>query len=168
VDLLAAFVTLLRLKRHGRDRARIQTPQRDRITRHFAIAVLALINPAQSRVDLGHQLALTVAGAQFQRAIGFLARAVCNVRNVTSVVLQTFDRVAVLDTGRIVLQGTPATVFAEAAWPTLRTAGLEPPAAAIIGARLGLGSTPTEDLLVEAVRTRLADDADPSPLDFAR
>jgi hypothetical protein len=53
--------------------------------------------------------------------------------------------------GRIVLDGTPAEVFAQPAWPILASTFLEPPLAARIGARLGLGSTPTDAALVEAV-----------------
>ena len=60
--------------------------------------------------------------------------------------------VVVLERGRITAQGTTQEVFAQAQWPTLRAAGLEPTAAALIGARLGLGSTPTEGALVEALR----------------
>jgi hypothetical protein len=56
--------------------------------------------------------------------------------------------------GRIVLDGTPAEVFAEAAWPVLASTYLEPPLAARVGARLGLGSTPTEAGLVEALAAR--------------
>jgi energy-coupling factor transport system ATP-binding protein len=67
-------------------------------------------------------------------------------------VAETFERVVVLDSGHIVLDGTPAEVFAEPAWETLRATGLEPPAAAVAGARLGLGSTPTEASLVEALQ----------------
>lgn len=64
---------------------------------------------------------------------------------------ETFERIVVLDGGHVVLDGTPAEVFAESAWPTLRAASMEPPAAALIGARLGLGSTPTEDAVFEAM-----------------
>ena len=39
-------------------------------------------------------------------------------------------------------------VFGQAAWPELRAAYLEPPLAALAGARLGLGSTPTEGAFV--------------------
>jgi energy-coupling factor transport system ATP-binding protein len=81
-------------------------------------------------------------------------RAVVGISHDLRFVAQTFDRVAVLDSGRITLEGSPAEVFAEAAWPILRSAGLEPPAAAVTGARLGLGSTPTEDALVAALVER--------------
>lgn len=67
-------------------------------------------------------------------------------------VAETFERVVVLQAGRVTLDGTPAEVFAESAWATLRASGLEPPASAVAGARLGLGSTPTEASLVEALQ----------------
>jgi energy-coupling factor transport system ATP-binding protein len=69
-------------------------------------------------------------------------------------VAETFERVVVMGSGRILLDGTPAEVFAEAAWPTLASTYLEPPLAARVGARLGLGPTPTEHGLVEALANR--------------
>jgi energy-coupling factor transport system ATP-binding protein len=67
-------------------------------------------------------------------------------------VAEAFERVVVLRAGRIVLDGTPASVFAEGSWPALASTYLEPPLAAVVGARLGLGSTPTDAALVEAMR----------------
>jgi energy-coupling factor transport system ATP-binding protein len=69
-------------------------------------------------------------------------------------VAETFERVIVMGAGRILLDGTPGEVFAEAAWPTLASTYLEPPLAARVGRRLGLGSTPTEATLVEALAGR--------------
>lgn len=66
-------------------------------------------------------------------------------------VAEAFARVVVMRSGTIVADGTPAEVFAEAAWPTLATTYLEPPLAARVGARLGLGSTPTEQSLISAL-----------------
>ena len=66
-------------------------------------------------------------------------------------VAETFERVVVMAVGRIVLDGSPAEVFDETAWPTLAETYLEPPFAARIGARMGLGSTPTEASFVGAV-----------------
>jgi energy-coupling factor transport system ATP-binding protein len=66
-------------------------------------------------------------------------------------VAEAFERVVVMRDGSIVLDGTPADVFAENAWPTLASTFLEPPLAARIGARLGLGSTPTDDALLAAI-----------------
>ena len=69
-------------------------------------------------------------------------------------VAEQFDRVIVLRAGRVLLDGTPATVFAEPAWPDLASTYLEPPLPAVIGARVGLGSTPTDAALVDALRTQ--------------
>jgi energy-coupling factor transport system ATP-binding protein len=69
-------------------------------------------------------------------------------------VAETFERVIVMGAGRSLLDGTPAEVFAETAWPTLASTYLEAPLAARVGARLGLGSTPTEATLVEALAGR--------------
>jgi len=68
---------------------------------------------------------------------------------------ETFERIVVLERGRVVLDGSPVRVFAEGSWPLLRQAGLEPPEAALLGARLGLGSTPTEAALLAAARRPL-------------
>jgi energy-coupling factor transport system ATP-binding protein len=69
-------------------------------------------------------------------------------------VAEAFERVIVMRDGRIVLDGSPAEVFAEAAWPTLASTFLEPPLAARVGARLGLGSTPTDGALLAALAAR--------------
>jgi len=69
-------------------------------------------------------------------------------------VAETFGRVVVMRDGGVILDGTPAEVFGEAAWPVLATTGLEPPLAARIGAHLDLRSTPTEATLVEALAAR--------------
>ena len=69
-------------------------------------------------------------------------------------VAETFDRVAVMREGRLVLDGTPAAVFAEASWATLAGTYVEPPLAARTGARLGLGSTPTDAALVARLAAR--------------
>jgi energy-coupling factor transport system ATP-binding protein len=66
-------------------------------------------------------------------------------------VAESFERVVVMRDGRIVLDGKPAEVFAEPAWETLASTFLEPPLAARIGARLSLGSTPTDEALLAAI-----------------
>jgi len=63
-------------------------------------------------------------------------------------VAETAARVVVMRAGRIVDDGPPESVFAEAHWPLLASTYLEPPLAARAGARLGLGSTPTDAALV--------------------
>ena len=79
-------------------------------------------------------------------------RTVIGISHDLRFVAETFERVVVLQEGRVALDGSPAEVFAPVRWPTLRAAGLEPPAAARIGAQLGLGSTPTDDAVVAALR----------------
>ena len=63
-------------------------------------------------------------------------------------VAEVFDRVVVLRAGRVVIDAAPEVVFGAASWDALRSTYLEPPLAARIGARLGLGSTPTDGELV--------------------
>lgn len=69
-------------------------------------------------------------------------------------VAENFERVVVMRAGTIALDGTPAEVFGQKAWPMLASTFLEPPYAARVGAKLGLGSTPTDASLVEALRAR--------------
>jgi energy-coupling factor transport system ATP-binding protein len=69
-------------------------------------------------------------------------------------VAEAFDRVVVMRGGRVVLDGSPAEVFAAANRETLRSTFLEPPLSATVGDRLGLGSTPTESSVVSALLAR--------------
>jgi energy-coupling factor transport system ATP-binding protein len=69
-------------------------------------------------------------------------------------VAEAFERVLVMRAGKVVLDGAPAEVFGEGNWPVLASTYLQPPLAARIGARLGLGSTPTESSLVAALTSR--------------
>ena len=72
-------------------------------------------------------------------------------------VAESFERVVVMRDGRIVLDGNPDAVFAEPAWETLASTFLEPPLAARIGARLGLGSTATDKSLAKGLVSRRAE-----------
>src|SRR3546814_988761 len=54
---LVALVALLRLQRHRRDRSRLQPRERDRLAGDRAIAIFALVDAADRRIDLGDQLA---------------------------------------------------------------------------------------------------------------
>ena len=69
-------------------------------------------------------------------------------------VAETFERVIVMRAGRIVLDGSPASVFARGSWDALRSTFLEPPLAALVGDRLGLDATPTDAALVEVLAAR--------------
>jgi energy-coupling factor transport system ATP-binding protein len=89
-----------------------------------------------------------------------IAKLVADGRTVVAIshdmrfVAESFARVVVMGSGRVLLDGSPAEVFAESAWPVLASTYLEPTHAARVGARLGLGSTPTEARLVDALSAR--------------
>jgi energy-coupling factor transport system ATP-binding protein len=78
-------------------------------------------------------------------------RTVIAISHDMSFVAESFRRVVVMREGRIMLDGTPDVVFGEAAWPELRSTYREPPFAALAGARLGLGATPTQAAFVAAL-----------------
>lgn len=95
--------------------------------------------------------------ARVQEVLAMLAaagRTVIAISHDMRFVAESFGRVVAMGDGRILLDGSPADVFAEAAWPVLASTYLEPTYAARVGARLGLGATPTEASLVEALSAR--------------
>lgn len=85
-----------------------------------------------------------VAGADGQTVIA--------ISHDMGFVAECFPRVVVMRAGQVVLDGPSGEVFGEAAWPDLRATYLEPPLSALVGARLGLGSTPTDEALISALR----------------
>ena len=62
-----------------------------------------------------------------------------------------FARIIVMTAGQVILDGAPAVVFAPEQADLLATAGITAPVAGRLGARLGLGSTPTVDALLAAL-----------------
>jgi energy-coupling factor transport system ATP-binding protein len=86
------------------------------------------------------------------RELSAAGRTVVAISHDMRFVAESFDRVVVMRMGSIVLDGSPAQVFDAGNVATLASTWLEPPLAAVVGARLGLGSTPTETALVEALR----------------
>src|SRR5271169_6191431 len=76
INSFALLVPLLRFHRQRRDRARFQPAQRDRIAGLLAIAVAAIVDAPERRVDLGDQLALAVARAQLDRPVGLRGGAI--------------------------------------------------------------------------------------------
>jgi energy-coupling factor transport system ATP-binding protein len=78
-------------------------------------------------------------------------RTVIAISHDMGFVADSFDRVVVLRAGAMVLDGTPASVFGELSWDALRSTYLEPPLPALMGARLGLGATPTDHALLSAL-----------------
>jgi energy-coupling factor transport system ATP-binding protein len=95
-----------------------------------------------------------------ERVRGVVAAVAAEGRTVIAIshdmrfVAETFERVVVMRAGRVILDGSPSTVFAADAWGALRSTFLEPPLAAIAGQRLGLGSTPTDASLVDVLGAR--------------
>lgn len=92
-----------------------------------------------------------------QRAQAVVAATAAEGRTVVAIshdmrfVAESFERVVVMRAGRVILDGPPKAVFAESSWPLLASTYVDPPLPARVGARLGLGSTPTEASLVEAL-----------------
>jgi energy-coupling factor transport system ATP-binding protein len=96
-------------------------------------------------VDRVHSIVAGLSGA---------GRTVIAISHDMRFVAEAFSRVVVMRAGRIVLDGRPEEVFAEQSWPVLASTFLEPPLAARVGARLGLGATPTDEALVAALGSR--------------
>lgn len=90
------------------------------------------------------------------RTVAAEGRTVVAISHDMRFVAENFERVVVMRTGRVILDGSPAAVFGEPAWPALESTYLEPPLAARVGARLGAGSTPTDAALIEALLARPA------------
>src|SRR5208282_6880717 len=64
IDALAALVPFLRFEAQGCDRARIESFDTDGLAGLLAIAVGAIVDPAEGRIDFRYQLALPVARAK--------------------------------------------------------------------------------------------------------
>jgi energy-coupling factor transport system ATP-binding protein len=86
------------------------------------------------------------------RDLAASGRTVVAISHDMRFVAESFARVVVMRAGSIVLDGTPAQVFDAVNIETLASTWLEPPLPAVVGARLGVGATPTESALVEALR----------------
>src|SRR6201987_5406667 len=80
VSAFHPLVPLLGFDAEGGDGPGFETADADRFFRLFAINVGAVINPMERRFDLGDQLALARAGAQFDRALCFERSAVSQIR----------------------------------------------------------------------------------------
>ena len=85
-------------------------------------------------------------------------RTVIAISHDMGFVAEHFQRVIVMRGGRIVLDGSPVEVFGRSSWETLASTFLEPPYAAQVGERLGLGATPTETSVVAALGARVHPD----------
>ena len=94
------------------------------------------------RIDRIHRIVADLSAA---------GRTVIAISHDMRFVAEAFARIVVMQAGRIALDGTPGEVFAEPNWPALAATFLEPPLAARVGARLNLGSTPTDGALLAAL-----------------
>src|SRR5690606_14123898 len=91
---------------------RLEPVQADLLVRIAAVAVLALVHALERAVDLADQLAVAVAGAQFQRVLGFAGGALGLVADVAHFVLEVLDGLlGFLDQIRTPLQQALAEVF---------------------------------------------------------
>src|SRR5690606_6885079 len=96
IDLLAPFVPLLGFDRQCRDGTCIEALQADRFAGFLAIAVGAFVDAADRGIDLGNELALAVASAQFERAFRFGGSAIRDVGMLHGIILKMLQRLAVL------------------------------------------------------------------------
>lgn len=87
------------------------------------------------------------------RAAAAEGRTVIAISHDMRFVAETFERVIVMRAGTVILDAGPAQVFAADSWDALRSTYLEPPLAARVGDRLGLGATPTDVSLIDALRS---------------
>lgn len=87
-------------------------------------------------------------------ALSVEGRTVVAVSHDMTFVAEAFERVLVMRDGRVVLDGSVADVFSEKNWSVLESTFLEPPLPARLGARLGLGATPTKETFVTALAHR--------------
>src|SRR5690606_28598840 len=94
IDLLAPLVRFLCLEAERGDRPRIEPGDPDRLAGLLAIAVGAVVDALQRRVDLGDELALAVACPQFQRPIALRGGAVRHVCVVLALLLEVLQRLA--------------------------------------------------------------------------
>jgi energy-coupling factor transport system ATP-binding protein len=78
-------------------------------------------------------------------------RTVIAISHDMEFVASSFDRVIVMRDGMVIGDGPPASVFAPSAWAQLRSTHLEPTLAALVGERLGLRDTPTDDALLASL-----------------
>jgi energy-coupling factor transport system ATP-binding protein len=89
-------------------------------------------------------------------AVAGAGRTVIAISHDMRFVAEAFERVVVMRAGRVILDAPPAEAFEHRSWRALASTYLDPPLAASLGHRLGLGSTPTDADLVGAVLARPA------------
>jgi energy-coupling factor transport system ATP-binding protein len=108
--------------------------------------VLVLDEPTTGQDARGVERVRTVIDA-----VADEGRTVIAISHDMRFVAESFGRVVVMRAGRVILDGSPAEIFAHASWGELRSTYLEPPRAALAGHRLALGPTPTRASLLAAL-----------------
>jgi energy-coupling factor transport system ATP-binding protein len=108
--------------------------------------VLVLDEPTTGQDAAGINIVRSVIGRAHEEG-----RTVIAISHDMEFVASEFDRVVVMRAGRLIADGTPASVFAASNWELLATTYLVPPLAARIGSRLGLGETPSPTALLAAL-----------------
>jgi energy-coupling factor transport system ATP-binding protein len=111
--------------------------------------ILVLDEPTTGQDQRGIDLVQSIIDA-----VQAQGRTVIVVSHDMRFVAETFERVIVMGAGRVLLDSTPDQVFSRASWETLASTYLEPPRAAAIGERAGLGSTPTDTALIQRLAAR--------------
>ena len=86
-----ALVQFLRLNRESRDGTRIKSFDTDGLLSFFAIAVAAVIDALDRRINLGDQLARPFAGSEFHSALRLRRRAIGQIRFLNVFGLQFFE-----------------------------------------------------------------------------
>jgi energy-coupling factor transport system ATP-binding protein len=111
--------------------------------------VIVLDEPTTGQDELGVQRVMSVIAQAHDEG-----RTVIAISHDMRFVAEGFERVVVMRAGRILLDGAPTEVFGRGAWEQLASTYLEPPLPAVIGDRMGLGSTPIDTSLVRAMASR--------------
>lgn len=86
-------------------------------------------------------------------SVAAAGRTVIAVTHDMELAAELFDRVVVMRSGGVILDGPPGEVLDEAHRELLGSTNLEPPLAARLAARLGVSGTVTESGLVAALRS---------------
>src|SRR5690606_32697623 len=90
--LLQVLPALLRINGALGGQARLEAVKADLFAGIDAEAVITRVDTLERAVDLADQLAVAVAGPQFQRVLGLAGGALGLVANVTNLFLQVLDR----------------------------------------------------------------------------
>jgi energy-coupling factor transport system ATP-binding protein len=109
--------------------------------------VVVLDEPTTGQDAVGVRLLASLVGR-----LSAEGRTVIAISHDMRFVAETFERVVVMREGSIVLDGSPEIVFAREHWDILAATFLDAPYPARVGDQLGLGPTPTDTALVEAIR----------------